>query len=88
MQFFYYNGKNFHLRGGEEHRFLHLSQLQRHFSPDRYEYTEEGSKNNPGSLADVRMQRPNKIVPIYATPTAGNRCHVKNSGFVSFKDTT
>ena len=74
---FYYNGKNFHLRGGEEHRFLHLSQLQRHFSPDRYEYTEEGSKNNPGGLADVRMQRPNKIVPIYATPTAGNRCHVK-----------
>ena len=86
---FYYNSKNFHLRGGEEHCFLHLSQLQRHFSPDRYEYTEEGSKNNPGGLADVRMQRPNKIVHTYLCYSYyWQQVPCENPGFVPFKDTT
>jgi hypothetical protein len=35
---FYLNGKNFHLRGGQEHRFLCISQLQRLTNPDRYVY--------------------------------------------------
>ena len=73
---FFYNGRNFLLRGGEEHRFLRLSQFQRYSNPDRYEYTESGSKNNSGGLEDIQAQRRNKIVPIYKNPSAGNRCHV------------
>ena len=41
---FYYNGKNFCLRGGKEHRALKISQLVRHHDPDHYVYTENGSK--------------------------------------------
>jgi hypothetical protein len=74
---FYYNGKNFHLRGGEEHRFLRLSQFQRHVHPDRYEYTESGSKNNSGGIEDIRGNVRNKIVPIYSNPASGDRCHVR-----------
>ena len=70
---FYFNGKKFHLRGNEEHRFLRLSQFQRHFNPDRYEYTEGGSKNNPGGLQDVQINARNKVVPIHRNPSAGPR---------------
>ena len=62
---FFYNGRKFFLRGGEEHRFLRLSQFQRYSNPDRYEYTESGSKKNSGGLEDIQAQRRNKIVPIY-----------------------
>lgn len=48
--FFFYNGNNLCLRGGKEHRALKLSQLVRHQEPDRYVYTENGSKNRCGSL--------------------------------------
>ena len=37
---FFYNRKNFHLRGGQEQGFLCVSQLQRLTSPDRYVYVE------------------------------------------------
>ena len=42
---FYYNGKNFALRGiGEQYR-LKVLQLVREYNPDRYVYKENGSKN-------------------------------------------
>ena len=71
---FYYNGKNFVLRGGQEHRELQLSQIVRLTKPNRYEYTENASKNRSGGLAQLRVVH--KKVPIYANPTAGERCHV------------
>ena len=71
---FYYNGKNFCLRGGLEHRNLRLSQLVRVHDPDGYIYTEYASKNRTGGY--LQLDVPNKTVPIYSTPSAGNRCHV------------
>ena len=71
---FFYNGKNFLLRGGEEHRNLKISQLQRMTNPDRYVYVETGSKNKQGGINDIRQE--NKIVPMYANPSIGSRCHV------------
>ena len=41
---FYYIGKACCLRGGEEQRGLKPSQFSRLYDPDRYEYTENGSK--------------------------------------------
>ena len=43
---FFYNGKNFCLRGGEEHRNVKLSQLKR--TQKGYIYTENASKNRQG----------------------------------------
>ena len=37
---FYYNGKNFCLRGGVEHRELKVTQLERTFEPNGYIYHE------------------------------------------------
>ena len=72
---FYYNGKNFCLRGGIEHRRLKLSQLKRLYDPDRYVYVENGSKNHSGSLSERCIQ--NKSVPIFACfDEVGERCHV------------
>ena len=70
---FYYNGKNFCLRGGQEHRDLKLSQFTREH--DHYLYTENSSKNRQGGWAQLRLE--NKRVPIYANPKAGERCHVQ-----------
>ena len=42
---FFSNGKGFCLRGGQEHRDLKLSQLERLSDPDRYVYHENSSKN-------------------------------------------
>ena len=70
---FFLNGKNFCLRGGEEHRRLALSQVVRHYNPDHYIYTENGSKNRKGTFTERHIA--NKVVPIYATK-AGERCHV------------
>ena len=42
---FFYVGKSFCLRGGEEHRCLTLSQFTRLHKPDRYVYSEKSSKN-------------------------------------------
>ena len=47
---FFYNGKCFCLRGGQEHRDLKLSQLERLSDPDRYVYRENSSKNRQGGL--------------------------------------
>ena len=71
---FYLNGKSFCLRGGEEHRRLCISQLVREYNPDRYVYTEAGSKNKKGTFMEMHIQ--NKVVPIYSSPKAGERCHV------------
>ena len=71
---FYLNGKHFCLRGRQEHRNLRLSQLKRYHNPDRYVYTENAS-NRSGGLRQLRVE--NKVVPVFATPTAGNRCHVR-----------
>ena len=71
---FFLNGRNFCLRGGEEHRQLKLSQLTRKTDPDRYIYTEHASKNRSGALQQMRVE--NKIVPVIANPEAGIRCHV------------
>ena len=71
---FYLNGRNFCLRGGEEHRQLKLSQLQRCTDPDRFVYTEHASKNRSGGLRQLRVE--NKVVPVYADPQAGIKCHV------------
>ena len=68
----YYNGKNFVLRGGQEHRELQISQIVRF--TNRYEYTENASKNRSGGLAQLHVVH--KKVPIYANPAAGERCHV------------
>lgn len=80
---FYYNGLNFVLRGGAEHRELKISQLK--FStvsdPDDpgtllecVEYTEHGSKNRPGGRHQLNVE--NKVVVQYAQPDLGERCHV------------
>ena len=65
---FYYNGKNFCLRGGAEHRNLKLSQFTK-FS-DHNIYTENASKNRQGGLAQLRMENKRYSVD------AGKRCHV------------
>ena len=71
---FYYNGKCFCLRGGQEHRELGISQLKRLYNPDRYIYSEKSSKNRPGETAQIRLEH--KTVPIFANHAAGIRCHV------------
>ena len=72
---FYYNGKSFVLRGGQEHRDLKISQFTRLTHPNRYVYTENSSKNRAGGLAQLRIEH--KKVPIYMNAEAGDRCHVK-----------
>ena len=72
---FYYNGKNFVLHGGQEHRDLKLSMLTRLKDPDRYVYVENSSKNRGGELGQLRLEH--KKVPVYSCPSAGERCHVR-----------
>ena len=69
---FFFNGKNFCLRGGQEHRGLKLSQFKK--EDDKYIYTENASKNRQGGLAQMRLE--NKCVPIHANPEVRERCHV------------
>ena len=71
---FYYNGKNFVLRGGQEHRKLQLSQTVNLTKQNQYEYAENASKNRSGGLAQLHVVH--KKVPICANPTAGEHCHV------------
>ena len=49
---FFYNGKNFCLRGRQEHQTLRFSQIVRFSNPDRYTYFEFGSKNHHGGVND------------------------------------
>lgn len=71
---FFYNGKCFCLRGGDEHQELMLSQLERFDDPLRYVYTENSSKNRKGGLTEMRLEHKN--VSSFANPEAGDRCHV------------
>ena len=72
---FYLNGKNFCLRGGEEHRKLKVSQLQRLSQPDRYLYHENCSKNRAGTFKQLHLD--SKVVPIHCTCSSDQqRCHV------------
>ena len=48
--FFFYAGKHFCLRGGEEQRGLSPAQFTRTSNPDGYKYIEHGSKNRSGGL--------------------------------------
>ena len=76
---FFYNGKNFCLRGGADHRNLKLSQFKKETSTidgkeiPCYIYSEFGSKNNQGGLAS--LNKSNKIMRQYASDS--ERCHVK-----------
>ena len=68
---FFYNGKNFCLRGGEEHRNLKLSLLKR--TENGYMYTENASKNRQGGISQLALK--NKSVEILENRDAGDRCH-------------
>ena len=71
---FFYNGKCFCLRGGEEHRELTLAEVERFEDPLRYVYTKNSSKNCKGGVSGMRLEH--KKLPSFANPEAGNRCHV------------
>ncbi len=80
---FYYNGLNFVLRGGQEHRDLKISQFTFCNVPDPdnpgqsincVQYSEHGSKNRPGGRHQLNLE--NKTVVQYARPEVGERCHV------------
>ena len=71
---FYYLGKVCCLRGGEEQHKLKLSQFTRLHNPERYIYTENGSKNRNGGFYQLHIE--NKVVPIFKNPGAGCRCLV------------
>ena len=68
---FFYNGKNFCLRGVNEHQNLRFSQIYRSTSPTKYTYVEFGSKNRNGGVADCSE---GKVVSIVSTNTPF--CHV------------
>ena len=71
---FYYVGKCFCLRGGQEHRDLCLKQLQRFYEPDRYVYSEHSSKNRQGGFLQSKLEH--KTVTIVANSAIGERCPV------------
>ena len=71
---FFYVGKICCLRGGEEQRTLKPSQFQRFTNPDRYIYTEHGSKNRNGGFYQLHVE--NKSVSIFKNDSAGERCLV------------
>ena len=69
---FFYVGKTFCLRGGQEQRGLKPSQFIRSLNPDCYTYVENGSKNKSG----VNPKEKNKVIPVYANSAARPRCLV------------
>ncbi len=71
---FYLNGKNFCLRGDQEHRNLKLSQLVKCTSPSLHYLYLENSSKNPGGLAHFKQVA--KRVPIYSNSKAGYKCHI------------
>lgn len=78
---FYYNGINFVLRGGDEHRSLSVAQFEfciEQKSPNEsvecVYYTEFGSKNRPGGKKQINLE-PKRICQ-YAQPHLGEKCHV------------
>ena len=68
---FFYIGKVCCRHGGDEQRSLKLSQFVRSSKPNKY-YTENGSRNRSGGIAQLRVQ--NKIVENYALPENEPRC--------------
>ena len=73
---FYLNGKNFCLRGGQEHRELKISQLTWVSCPQEgYIYTENASKNQSGGFAQLSVEH--KVVPVYASTAGPERCHIQ-----------
>ena len=68
---FFYNGKNFCLRGQQEHATLNVAQIVRETDPDRYIYYEFGSKNHPGGVNDATYGKTVTIVD-----TGGPHSHV------------
>lgn len=73
------NGKNFALRGGEEHRTLRFkcSQITLHEPQGEtpyLKYTEDTSKCNQGGLKSRKVNR--KVVTQYANLSCPDRCHV------------
>ena len=72
---FFLNGKNFCLRGGEEHQSLKISQITCCDKPVSYMYVENGSKNRSGTFSQKYI--PNKSVPIYANAMLGDHCHIR-----------
>lgn len=71
---FFVIGKSFCLRGGQEHRQLKLSQLERLHDPDRYVYYEHASKNKQRGTRQLRLDH--KRVSIVANKAAKERCPV------------
>lgn len=71
---FYYNGRNFCLRGIREHHNLHFSQIVRLTNPDRYQYIEHGSKNNAGGVDEFKLDV--KTVTVTAVKSSAH-CHVR-----------
>ena len=69
---FFYNGKRFSIRGGEEQRKLGSSQMKRSSDPDCYTYIEHGSKNRSGGLEQLKVD--NKCVPCFAVPEQSPTC--------------
>ena len=68
---FFYNGRNFCLRGVHEHQNLHFPQIQRSTAPNKYTYVEFGSKNHTGGIND---RSEGEIVSIVATDSP--HCHI------------
>ena len=62
---FFYVGKAFCLQGGTEQRALKPSQFERGYNPDRYTYTEDGSKNHQGGFGTLHDS--NKDITVYST---------------------
>ena len=48
--------------------------MTRKKEPDHYVYVETGSKNRSGGLKELNVE--NKVVPVYASAAAGERCLV------------
>ena len=71
---FFYIGKRFCIRGGEEQRRLGPSQLVRSYNPDCYTYIEHGLKNQTGGLRQLGLE--NKNVPCPAVPENHLKCLV------------
>ena len=74
---FFYNRRNFLLRGGAEHRKLKLSQVKKNTSPEgreRYTYSEHVSKNRRGGVGQLDLSH--KVVHQFRDDSLGERCHV------------
>ena len=71
---FYYVGKRFCVRGGEEQRKLGPSQFIRSHNPDCFTFVEHGSKNRSGTSNELHLK--NKVVPCPALPEERPQCLV------------